>query len=58
MCESVDYAVRVEGDQAQAEDEYAITRGQNSHLALDAHDIFCDTGLDFRYGTFEPASVL
>ena len=26
----------------------ASTRSQKDHLALAAHDILCDTGLDFR----------
>ena len=46
--------------------EFAITRGQKAYLALGAHDIFCDTGLDFRtahccsvrFNTFASATVL
>ena len=47
----VEFAVRVEGEYAlRAEDKYG-TRSKR-HLAFGAHDIFCDTGLDFHYSTF------
>ena len=53
----MEFAVRMTDEQARVEDECVLraleeycnhAQGQKALLALDAHDIFCDTGLDVR----------